>query len=292
MKLTRRQYLLTSALACSQACTLPLVGAVPQALTQPQSWAHPGGIIDFSWPKASSDLPSVKFGLKEAAVLDQGDHWRCLIGLPLDTLPGDYIAYIKSANKEKSAFTFEFSVRQKQYPLLQVQSTKPFSEKPDIPFSVLDFTNSVAPNLPWQLPVQQEWKSDFGQILIDQRDNTQTHQQLYASLKSNQRNNKVLVHAPQNGIVSNIAEHPKGQGQCIVIDHGRGLFSLLSGIDDLTIELGNGVIAGAALGTIWRQNSGDIESNQKQANGSNGGLQWQAALNDAFVDPLLLTQLL
>jgi len=58
---------------------------------------YPGGVAQFTILKQTDTLPDVKFGLNEPVVMEYPDHWRILVGLGLETLPGDYVAYMKPA---------------------------------------------------------------------------------------------------------------------------------------------------------------------------------------------------
>ena len=66
----------------------------------------------------------------------------------------------------------------------------------------------------------------------------------------------------------------------VVLDHGRGLYSVLRGLTDLTVDIGNGVVSGAVLGRLPAPT--DVAQSK---------LVWQTQLNGVFVDPSLLSEM-
>lgn len=272
------------------------------------SRGFPGGIVQLSWRKQSSELPMVKFGLRETVVLDAGSRWRALIGLNLNTLPGDYVAYIKPGKSDEPAYPIRFEVVQKRYPMVEQASLPDHFPATILPLSNLDFKNSVPPALPWRLPIDTQWNDEFGQIVVVKgRQETAMQQNfLLFSPSTLSSGMSFVVQAPQNGIVSRIVPNKTGlsSSMTVCIDHGRGLFSILHGIEDLTVETGNGVVAGAVIGVLKSSqpntntasktvtNLSPSLTTSKADNLSAGqGLIWQSVLNGAYINPLMLTQI-
>ena len=82
----------------------------------------------------------------------------------------------------------------------------------------------------------------------------------------------------------------------VILDHGRGLYSIIHGLEEITVATGNGVVAGAVLGKARFQtdipsSGGFISSETSQINSGVSEIRWQCLLNGAAVDPLILTQL-
>ena len=82
-----------------------------------QPFNYPGGVVDIRLNKQHAELPELKYGTREPAIIDMGSQWRILVGLSLGTLPGDYLLYFKSAAKDASALHQKFTVTQRSYPL-------------------------------------------------------------------------------------------------------------------------------------------------------------------------------
>lgn len=262
-------------------------GVGSPASASPQR-SYPGGIAELRLPKSSANLPLVKFGLREPVIIDAGDHWRILVGIELDTLPGEYLLYIKPAATDSEASTAKFTVQQRLFPL---QNTTP--ERPlkivHKHFSELDFSNSNQPELPLQLPVNwpDQWSRNFGHISgleelqqeVDDFDDASEadeslKQQNYISLTTTAL---APVIAPQNAIISRVIQSDEGLAT-VFLDHGRGVYSVISGVANLNVELGNGVVAGAVIGKSPQQS--DIATPHT--------LYWQTVINGVYVDPWLL----
>jgi len=243
----------------------------------PLEYSYPGGIAEIIIEKQSTDIPNIRFGIREPIIIDQGDSWRILIGLDLNTLPGEYLLYIKSADKDSRATHRAFEVRQKAYPVSELdknnnkrinQTVKSFSE--------IEFNNTQQPNLPLILPIKAEWEDGFG-TLYYKNDNKKPISHNLLTLKTEKNS---LVLAPQNAIISKI-EFNKQEIATVYLDHGRGLYSIITGIRDLTIEAGNGVVSGAVIGKVA----------PATLDKRFGQLTWQCIINGVYVNPLILTKL-
>lgn len=283
-----------------------------------QHYNFPGGVVDLRWPKTSDELPIVKYGLSEPILFDLGDSWRCLVGLELDTLPGEYVVYVKESDSELPAFALRFSVEQRLYPVFTARIPKAeYSQRID-KFSILDFVNSIPPELPLQPPVDIDWQDTFGRVFVDENqaqsssDFVSQNGQIL-SIATVSTGGALVVVAPQNGIVCNLYPSPNrragdDESMLLIIDHGRGLFSCLDGIRDLTVELGNGVVRGAVLGKVQREQRGtegnrsafDTKAKQTEsrltatttnAEAEQIAFRWFCIINNAYVNPLILTEL-
>lgn len=277
--------------------------AVAAATPSAQKFNFPGGIVDLRWLKTSSQTPIVKFGLHDPIILEEKKHWRALVGISLDTLPGEYVLYVKDANSELPGTSLRFNVEQKLYPIIEVP--EPLSTVRSLPktLSSLSFNNSVPPTLPLRMPIDGDWDTNYGNIYttIDNR-SLATTTQYHAGFASDQIE---MVTAPQNGIVCKIERNADTAPATVCIDHGRGLISVLTGISDLSVEVGNGIVAGAVIGRLKPlaenatvADSGTFSTSSKpqsQSNSPSGSpsaeLTWSCIVNDVAVDPLILTQI-
>lgn len=259
-------------------CLILLLSAMPVRA----EYSYPGGIAQIEVDKQSQELPEAKFGLSDGLILESKDAWRILIGLDLNILPGEYVVYFKHAVKGTSGEHLGINVKQKNYDLVgadMVQSTTMdqavhLEVSKQTVFSSIDFSNSGAPSLPLALPLECNWDNKFGQQILA-RDNTKVLRNNAVSCSINGQENVV---APQNAIVSHI-EIDENQIATMVLDHGRGLYSILTGLTDLSLELGNGVVKGAVIGRLAMN-----EQNQSK-------LIWQTILTGVAVDPSILTRL-
>lgn len=246
----------------------------------------PGGVAMFDIEKLSDDLPDVKYGLAEPAILDQVTYWTIIIGIGLDTLPGEYVAYIKHGGKNVSGLHKKIIVRQHNPPYFQAKP-KQVSEFESLKvdhksLSSIDFNNTQQPNFPLQRPLSGEWSDYFGHnISLNLKKGLITPNAV--SLTTTQL---ASIVSPQNAIVTKI-ETIDGDLNRVFLDHGRGVYSIISGITDLTVEVSNGIVAGAVIGKLPSNNRTNRKDSVIKAN----RLVWQTVMNGEFVNPLLLTNL-
>lgn len=238
---------------------------------------YPGGIAELRLEKLSDELPEIKYGIREPVVIEHEHYWRVLIGIDLETLPGDYLVYLKRATEDARSEALSFNVQQYRYPLHSNSGVSiKRAHKKHKTLSSIDFSNTQQPALPLRLPADGQWTQSFGHIVIDGKNNQAASQNL-VSLTTTEL---LTVNAPQNAIVTKIETRKNGLST-VFLDHGRGLYSILDGVADLSVETGNGVVAGAVLGKL---------PSSERSNNVIKRLTWQCILNGAYVNPLILTQ--
>lgn len=238
----------------------------------------PGGYIDLKLEKLNNNLPEIKFGLREPVIIDEQAHWRVLIGLDLALLPGQYVLYYKHAGDNSSGEHKTIEVLQKVYPFQDLRETNlddAIDNYAPVEISSIDFSNTQQPQLPLMIPLGGDWTLKFGyQWIVEDTNDVITNNAI--SIQAGQYSS---VLAPQNAIVSNIVMDEQ-ELATVVLDHGRGLYSILRGLTDLTVDIGNGVVSGAVLGRLPAPT--DVAQSK---------LVWQTQLNGVFVDPSLLSEM-
>jgi len=233
---------------------------------------YPGGIVELLIDKESPQLPEVRYGTREVIVIEKDTQWRVLVGLGLDTLPGEYLIYIKRATQDSRAFVERFNVEQKDYPILRVNRKASDIHIQHSSLSDLDFSNTEQPSLPLRYPVDGNWTKRFGQV-----SNTNSDKVVRQNLVSINITQISTVIAPQNAIVSRI-ETNEFDISTLFLDHGRGLYSIIHGVSDLSVQTGNGVVAGAVLGkSAYYEGRASL-------------IRWQCVMNGVYINPILLTE--
>lgn len=246
-----------------------------------EDYQHPGGLYLLSLDKRSPIPPAVRFGIKEVAVLEYENEWMAIIGIPLKQLPGEYLVYYRQSGTDEVANFIKFDVQAQKTLYLDSLDIKLPPEVRNI--SDLDFENSTPPKVPLGLPLESSWKDDFGVSSSDAGDKITVVNFLYTRAQE-----RSLVRAPQSGFISKIATAQDGT-ESIVIDHGQGLFSLIHGLTDLTVEVGNGVANRAVIGKVAIPVQSELASATDEARLSR--ISWQVQLNGVFVNPVYLTKL-
>lgn len=226
----------------------------PTAQQFNHAYSVPGGVALLKIDKVNNKLPRVRFGTREVALIESDSAWIAVIGLQLSTIPGYYVVYIKHDNSEISASTDSFMVGQKNYPVIEPNKDVRLSDKAPHDyelFSELDYENTSPPSLPMLWPVEGRWGHVFGRVESSENALSKNFVGLTDTTQG-------VVIAPQNALISKIEplsttegnSEPEAPLSRIFLDHGRGIYSIISGLTDLTVQVGNGVVAGAVLGRI------------------------------------------
>lgn len=239
---------------------------------------YPGGIVELAIEKNSSEMPDVRYGLREPVIIETAEQWRILIGISLETLPGEYLVYFKRAIESSEGEYLKVEVKQKKYPEFKetLGNTERVLTRNRKKTSDIDFSNTQQPDLPLKLPTDGDWNDTFGHQIYQEK-----NRQLKSLNGISMTTTKLAaVVSPQNAIVTRIDTDSEDLST-LYLDHGRGLLSILQGITDITVEPGNGVVAGAVLGKLPASESPSEPHS----------LIWQTQLNGAFVNPLLLTKI-
>jgi len=242
---------------------------------------HPGGVVEIRVDKKNTFLPEIQYGIHEPAIIEEENNWRILIGLSLDTIPGEYLVYLKHEIDGATSEHIKFFVEQKNYPV-RVLNKKPKQTIKQVNLSLtkLDYENTQQPNLPLRFPAEGDWNLEFGTVFFDNKSKkANTQNQIFFETSS-----IISVRSPENALISNIIIQKDGSST-VFLDHGRGLYSVIGGITDLNVEIGNGVVSGAVIGKVT-----PAASLKKNAAATNT-LTWQCILNGIYVNPTILTQL-
>lgn len=258
-----------------------------------QNTNHPGGIVDLRIQKLNNDLPVVKYGLHEPTIIDRNTEWQVLVGIGLDTLPGEYLVYIKQAVNDADAYSQVFQIKQKPINQNAFASYKDQPQKTAIhhkTFTDINFQNTQQPSFPLKYPIEGAWTNHFGTSVGTPIDTDQQGVEPINFISLNTTKHSP-VQSPQNGIITRIQPFDSDTGSnnneeeysyTVFIDHGRGLLSIISGISNLTVKTGNGVNAGTVLGMLTTNDEKEQQAKQ---------LIWQTVLNGEYVNPELLTQI-
>jgi len=256
--------------------------AVAQPVLTPRHSPVPGGIAVIPLTTTSAARPTAHYQSKRVMVVGDAGHWQAIVGIPLDTSPGEQALEISVPSSEPQQLSF--AIQAKEYEsqhltginkrmvdptakdLLRIEKEtkviqaafRHFSEADEVP---LDF----AP------PVQGPLSSPFGLRRFFNGQARKPHSGLDLAAPKG-----TPIKAPAAGTVIAIGNF-FFNGNTVLLDHGQGLISMYSHMDRIKVTDGQHVTLGTLLGVVGM--TGRVTGPH---------LHWTVSLNDTRVDPMLL----
>lgn len=262
---------------------LLMASLAPAALAEAELPRHapvPGGVAVIELESDSADRPTVRYRDREALVVRSGDGgWRAVLGIPLNAEPGRHSYRLEDAGGE--AETRHFRVDDKAYKESRITIAdenmvtpdeeameRIRAERPRIREAQARFTPVDRVPLAFRLPVQDRQTSAFGlkRFINDEPRNPHSGLDIAGATGT-------AVHAPAAGEVAETG-HFYFNGKTVFLDHGRGLISIFSHLDSISVEPGERLEQGDQLGTVGM--TGRVTGPH---------LHWSVSLNNTKVNP-------
>ena len=256
---------------------LALAATAAQAL--PQHEPVPGGVAVIDLGAASAQAPGARWGEQPLAVLNEGGRWLALVGIPLDTAPGDIEISVFSGS---TASVKKIQVRGKAYPeqRLTIKDQRKVDPNPDDLARIArehEVTDAVKrqfterqPDTAFALPANGPLSSRFGLRRIFNGQPRNPHAGLDVAVGSG-----APVRAPAAGVVANTGDY-FFNGNTVFIDHGQGLITAYMHLSRIDVRPGQPVKRGEILGAVGA--TGRV---------TGAHLHWAVILNNTAVDPQL-----
>ncbi len=260
---------------------LPLVLALlaggAQAL--PRHAPVPGGIAVIDLGPATTAAPSARWGEQPLAVVREHGHWYALLGIPLDTLPGELeIRVLRGSTVEMRSL----SIGIKNYPeqrltIRDQRKVEPSAEdlariarEKETTDAVKRRFGEAMPDTSLDLPAKGPLSSRFGLRRVFNGQPRNPHSGLDVAVGTGSP-----VRAPAAGVVANTGDY-FFNGNTVFIDHGQGLITAYMHLSRVDVRHGQPVKRGEILGAVGATG---------RATGPH--LHWAVILNNTPVDPEL-----
>jgi murein DD-endopeptidase MepM/ murein hydrolase activator NlpD len=258
---------------------LVLIGACPApgfALDLPRENAVPGGVKILKLDTTGS-MPYVEADDHRVLVVQDGDQWVAVVGIPLSAPLGIRHVTVRAANGVQ---TLDFTVGDKRYAsqsltvaprqvdLSAADLARVSGERMRIDHALSHWTEPPPESLRLPQPVPGPRSSSFGmrRIFNGQSRNPHTGMDIAAPAGT-------PVLAPIAGTVVDTGEY-FFNGNTVFLDHGRGLISMYCHLSAVDVKPGQRVESGTRLGAVGMTG---------RATGPH--LHWGLSLNRAWVDP-------
>jgi murein DD-endopeptidase MepM/ murein hydrolase activator NlpD len=254
-----------------------VAAAAAQAL--PRHEPVPGGVAVVDLGAASAAAPRARWGEQPLAVLKEGGRWVTLLGIPLDTAPGELEIGVFSGS---TASVKKIQVRSKAYPeqRLTIKDQRKVDPDPDDLARIArerEVTDAVKrrfsesrPDTAFALPASGPLSSRFGLRRIFNGQPRNPHAGLDVAVGTG-----APVRAPAAGVVANTGDY-FFNGNTVFVDHGQGLITAYMHLSRIDVAPGQPLKRGEILGAAGA--TGRV---------TGAHLHWAVILNNTAVDPQL-----
>lgn len=252
------------------------------AETFPTTAPVPGGIAIIDLKSDFNEQAKVFFGKRRILTRKINNAWQAVIGLPLKIKSG--VHKVKIINAQGKKKYQEFLVYGKDYETRHITITnkrmvsptkkdieRHYKEKPLIIAALKTWTENNNVQTNFSLPVTGRFSSQFGlKRIYNKQKRIRRHTGLDIAAPAG-----TLIKSPAKGKVIRIGSY-FFTGNTVFIDHGQGLISMYSHLNETHIKAGQQLIEGQTIGTVGM--TGRV---------SGPHLHWVVSLNNTKVDPKL-----
>ena len=263
----------------SRLAGLLLLGWAAAAAALPIHAPVPGGVAVVDLGPADAPAPEARLGEQRLAVVRERGRWHALLGIPLDTLPGELeIRVLRGSTAQDLAVP----VRPKNYPeqRLSVKNRRHVEPDPEdlarierereITDAVKRRYSDLVPDTALALPASGPLSSRFGLKRLFNGQPRNPHAGLDVAAGTGTQ-----VRAPAAGIVADTGDY-FFNGNTVFIDHGQGLITAYMHLSRIDVRRGQRVAKGEIVGAVGA--SGRVTGPH---------LHWAVILNNTPVDPEL-----
>ncbi len=261
------------------ALFLLVSGGIGCAQALPRHAPVPGGVAVIDLGPASTAAPAARWGEQPLAVVRERGRWYALLGIPLDTLPGELeIRVLRGSTVE----TRPLNVGIKNYPeqrltIRDQRKVEPSAEdlariarEKETTDAVKRRFGDAMPDTALDLPAKGPLSSRFGLRRVFNGQPRNPHSGLDVAVGTGSP-----VRAPADAVVANTGDY-FFNGNTVFLDHGQGLITAYMHLSRVDVRHGQPVKRGQILGAVGATG---------RATGPH--LHWAVILNNAPVDPEL-----
>ena len=249
------------------------------ALSLPGSEAVPGGVAVVALPVDGDRAPVVKLGEHRVMVVRQAGAWYALVGIPLDSAPGDMTLDMLQAGGASQQL--KFSVAAKQYAEQDLTIKNPEMVNPTpaelkridreqrhLDKVVNGWRKTAKPGVNFIWPAKGPETSGFGLKRVLNGEARSPHSGIDIGAPAG-----TPVKAPADALVADVGRY-YFCGKTLTLDMGEGLYSVYCHLSKIKVKPGQRVKQGQLVGKIGATG---------RTTGPN--LHWTVRLNGAAVDP-------
>ena len=258
------------------AVCLVIAGAASAAIEH-APW--PGGIAVIELGPADVPAPAATFNDRPVLVMNDGQRWHAVVGIPLDTAPGE--AAIEVGDRRVAFNVVEHAYREQRLTVKNKSYVTPDPEQLEqvgkerkiIDAALGNFRSVDTDGIALAAPVEGRRSSSFGlrRFFNDQPRSPHKGMDIAAGAGT-------PIAAPRNGIVTATGAY-FFNGNTVIVDHGQGYVTMYCHLSEIAVTEGQALAAGEIIGAVGA--TGRVTGPH---------LHFGTYLNGTAVDPKLLLQ--
>lgn len=220
------------------------------AFAAPEHSPRPGGIAIVDVGSAALATPDVSFGNNPALVMQDGDRWKAVVGIPLGMEPGAITLLVNkiemTVSIDEHAYAEQrLTVKNQSYVTPdQAQLDRVGRERKIIDAALNNFRRVPINSISLAAPVDGPRSSSFGlrRFFNDQPRSPHKGMDIAAAKGT-------PINAPREGVVTAVGDY-FFNGNTVIVDHGQGYVTMYCHLSEIAIEAGQEVAKGETLGAI------------------------------------------
>ena len=220
------------------------------ALAAPEAAYRPGGIaiIPFDW--TTEPAPEVSWNGKPVLVMQDAGRWKAVVGIPLDTEPGEFalviagdevLVPVHDHHYEEQRLTVK---NQSHVTPSQAQLDRIGRERKIIDAALNHYRDVPVDGIALEAPVDGPRSSSFGLRRFFNDQPRSPHKGMDIAAGSG-----TPIKAPRAGIVTATGDY-FFNGNTVIIDHGQGYVTMYCHLSNIGVVEGQEVVAGDVLGAV------------------------------------------
>ena len=261
------------------ATLLVIAGGASAANAAIQHAPWPGGIAVIELGPADAPAPAATFNDRPVLVMQDGEQWHAVVGLPLDTAPGE--ATIRIGDRRVAFGVVEHAYREQRLTVKNKNYVTPNTEQLErigkerkiIDAALRNFRGVDTDGVELTAPVEGRRSSSFGlrRFFNDQPRSPHKGMDIAAAAGT-------PIAAPRDGIVTATGAY-YFNGNTVILDHGQGYVTMYCHLNEIAVTEGQALAAGEIIGAVGA--TGRVTGPH---------LHFGTYLNGTAVDPGLLLQ--
>jgi murein DD-endopeptidase MepM/ murein hydrolase activator NlpD len=230
--------------------TLSLVTLAGPAFAAPEHSPWPGGIAIIDVGRDDQPPPVVSFNDKPVLVMNNGDGWQAVVGIPLDTTTDELSIRVGEDDVAIDIVPHTYreqrlTVKNKSYVTPDPEQLERIGRERKIIDAALGrFRVSTTRSIELAAPVAGPRSSSFGlrRFFNEQPRSPHKGMDIAAGLGE-------PVEAPGDGVISATGDY-FFNGNTVIVDHGQGFVTMYCHLSEIRVEKGQAVAVGDVIGAV------------------------------------------